>query len=202
MYAEQQTVLFLSKPVHQLKHLSDTQWSYRFFTVDAVYTTYGAILATLQVIAHGDDRNKVTEATDILLQVQSFKYLTALFLFWRVLSITRCLSDQLQSTKINMAKAADLVTASIETFCEFHSDKEWDKLYKYVTKLHDINEAPPRPRYQRCLPSRLSAEANVVLLETKGYKETMTANNGYKICLCYPVIDVVILELNRRFTGI
>ena len=47
---------------------------------------------------------------------------------------------------------------------EFRSGTEWDKLYKYVTQVarfHDINEAPPRPRRQRSLPSRLSAEANV-----------------------------------------
>ena len=175
-----------------------------FFAVDAVYTTYGAILATLQVMADGDDRKKATEATGILLQEQSFKYLTALFLFWRVLSITKGLSDQLQSTKMNMAKAVDLVTASIETLQEFRSDEEWDKLYKYVTdvaKLHDINEAPPRPRRQRRLPSRLSAEANVIVLKTIGFRKTVTASNDYKICLYYPVFDAVIPELNSRFAG-
>ena len=93
----------------------------------------------------------------------------AFFLFWHVLSITKGLSDQLQNTNMDMAKAADLVSASIETLQEFRSDTEWDKLYKYVTEVarfHDINEAPPRPRRQRSLPSRLSAEANVVILET------------------------------------
>ena len=205
IYVEQQSMLYPNKPVRQLQRLSDTRWACRFFAVDAVYTTYSAILATLQVIADGDDRKKANEATGILLQVQSFKYLTASFLFWCVLSITKGLSDQLQSTKMNMAKAADLVTASIETLQEFRSDEEWDKLYKYVTdvaKLHDINEAPPRPRRQRRLPSRLSAEANVIIaLETIGFRETVTASNDYKICLYYPVLDAVILELNSRFAG-
>ena len=48
----------------------------------------------------------------------------------------------LQSTKMNIAKAADLVTSSIETLQEFRSDEEWDKPHKYVTdvaKLHDSN---------------------------------------------------------------
>ena len=141
IYVEQQSMLCPNKPVRQLQHLSDTRWACRFFAVDAVYTTYGAILATLQVIADGNDRKKATEATGILLQVQSFKYLTALFLFWRVLSITKGLSDQLQSTKMNMAKAADLVTASIATLQEFcnDEDEEWDKLYKYVTDVAKLN---------------------------------------------------------------
>jgi len=82
IYVEQQTVLYPSKLVCQLQHLSDTWWACRLFATDAVHTTYGAIVATLQVIADGDDRSKATEATGILLQVQSFQYLTALFLFW------------------------------------------------------------------------------------------------------------------------
>ena len=115
IYVVQQSMLYPNKPVCQLQCLSDTRWACRFFSVDAVYTTNGAILATFQVIADGDDRKRATKATGILLQVQSFKYLTALFIFWRVLSITKGLSDQLQSTKMNMTKAADLVTTSIET---------------------------------------------------------------------------------------
>jgi len=80
-----------------------------------------------------------------------------------------------------MAKAADLFTASIETLCGFYSDKEWDKLYKYVTDVANINEAPARPCRQRCLPSKLSAEINVVVLETTDFRETMTASNDHKI---------------------
>ena len=49
------------------------------------------------------------------MQVRSFKYLIVLFLFWRVLSITKGLTDQLQNTNMDMEKAADLVSASIET---------------------------------------------------------------------------------------
>jgi len=204
IYIEQQTVLYPNKPVRQLQRLSDTRWACRFFAVDAVYTTYGAILATLQMIVDGDDREKATKAMGIFLQVQSFKFLTSLVLFWRVLSITKGLSDQLQNTKINLAKAADLVTASIKTLQEFRSDTEWDKLYKYVTdaaKLHDISEAPPRPRRQRRLPSRLSADAGVLVLETTGFRETLTASHDYKICLYYPVLDAIILELNSRFAN-
>ena len=55
IFVEQQSVLYPNKPVCHLQRLSDTCWACRFFAVDAVYATYGAILATLQVIADGDD---------------------------------------------------------------------------------------------------------------------------------------------------
>jgi len=115
--------------------------------------------------------------------VWSFKYLIASFLFWCVLSITKGLSDQLKNTNMDMAKAADLVSASIEMLQEFCSDTEWDKLYKCVAEVarsHDINEAPSRPCRQRSLPSRLSAEANVVVLETTGSREATSCSNDYK----------------------
>ena len=102
--------------------------------------------------------------------MQSFKYLTVLFLYWHVLSNIKGLSDQLQSSNMN-------------------------------AKLHDVNEAPPRLHHQRCLPSTLLAEANIIVLKTTGFREIMTVSNGYKICLYNPVLDAVILELNSRFAG-
>ena len=66
------------------------------------------------------------------MQIHSFKFLTTLVLFWQILSCTKGLSDQLQSININMAKAAELVTATIETLQHFRSDEEWGKMYKYV----------------------------------------------------------------------
>ena len=126
----QQSLLHPSKPVHQLQHLSDTRWACRYFAIEAVCSTYDVILATLQVIADGEDRLKAMEATGILFQIRSFKILIALVLFWQILFCTKSLSDQLQSSSINMAKAAELVDATLDTLHLFRSDLEWGKLYK------------------------------------------------------------------------
>ena len=57
-----------SIPISQHASSNDfTHWACRFFAVDAVYATYGVILATLQVIADGDDGRKATQAIGILL---------------------------------------------------------------------------------------------------------------------------------------
>ena len=69
----------------------------------------------MQSIMDGDDEVKATEASGIFLQIHSFKFLMTLVIFWRILSCTKGLSDHLQSTKIDMSKAADLVTATLET---------------------------------------------------------------------------------------
>ena len=95
--------------------MSDTRWACRYLAVDAVYSTCNAVLATLQIIMEGDDRTKAVEAQGILLQIKCFKFLVTLVLFWRILSCTKSLSDHLRSTDTDLAKASDLIEATLET---------------------------------------------------------------------------------------
>ena len=199
VYIQQQNVLHPDKPIHQLQKLSDTRWTCRFFAVEAVCSTFDAILATLQCLVEGDDKVKAVEAKGILLQIQCFKFLITLIMFWRILFLTKQLSDQLQSPRTDMAKAADLVTATMETLQQFRSDEEWSKLYKYVkdvASLHNIEIAPLRNTRSRTVPKRF---ADVIILETTGSREIATTNEDYKISLYFPVLDAMISELHSRF---
>ena len=195
VYIQQQNSLHPDKPIHQLQKLSDTRWTCRFAAVEAVCTTFDAILATLQCLVQGDDKLKAVEAKGILLQIQCFKFLITLIMFWRLLFLTKQLSDQLQSPHTDMAKAADLVTATMETLQQFRSDEEWNKLYKYVVdvaSLHNIEIAPLRSQRQRKMPKRFE---DVIILESTGSRET----DDYKISLYFPVLDAMISELCSRF---
>ena len=199
VYIQQQNALHPDKPIHQLQKLSDTRWTCRFAAVEAVCTTFDAILATLQCLVEGDDKLKAVEAKGILLQIKCFKFLITLIMFWRVLFLTKQLSDQLQSPHTDMAKAADLVTATMETLQQFRSDEEWIKLYKYVmdvASLHNIEVAPQRSQRQRTMPKRFE---DVIVLESTGSRETATTNDNYKISLYFPVLDAMISELRSRF---
>jgi len=85
---------------------------------------------------------------------------------------TKGLSDQLQSTHINMAKAAELATSTLETLQNFQSDDEWEKLYQYVKNvadLHNITESPPRPQRKRQMPQRCNVG---IVMETTGSRES------------------------------
>ena len=199
VYTHQQSLLHPNKPVHQLQRLSDTRWACRYSAVEAVCSTYDVILVTLQAIVDGEDRVKATEATGILFQVRSFKFLIALVLFWRILFCTKSLSDQLQSTSINMAKAADLVNATLDTLQLFRSDLEWQKHHKYTTDiaaLHHISVSSPRPQRQRQLPRRFD---DIMIMESTGARETVETSESYKISLYFPILDAIISELRNRF---
>ena len=201
VYMEKQSELHPGKPTHQIKPLSDTRWANcRFFSVEAVCSTFDVIVATLQYIADDGDKHKAIEARGILLQIQTFKFLITLILFWRILSLTKSLSDQLQSTDINIASAADLVGATIEVLQKFRSNEEWNKLYKYasdVASLNNISITSMRTKRQRKTPRKLD---DVIILESTGARELLTGSEEYKVSLYFPVLDAMIVELQHRFT--
>ena len=101
-------VLFPDKQPKQLQKLSDTRWACQYRAINAVCWTFDAVIETLQDIASSQDHVKGVEARGLLHQVQCFKFLLSLIIFDRVLSCTFSLSEQLQDSKVNLAKAADL----------------------------------------------------------------------------------------------
>lgn len=107
MYTEKQSILYPEKPARQLQHLSDTRWACRYDAVDAICSTFDAVVVALQSIMDGDDKAKAIEASGIFLQIHSFKFLMTLIIFWRVLFCTKRLSDHLQSKQMDISKAAD-----------------------------------------------------------------------------------------------
>ena len=80
----------------------------------------------------GDDRAKATAATGIFVAGAHFQLL---IIFWPILSCTKSLSAQLQSTCTDLAKAADLVPATTESLKEFRSDSAWEHLFKLMMLL-------------------------------------------------------------------
>ena len=157
IFFQKQDEVYPGKPTRQLQHLSDTRWACKYFAVEVVYSTYGAILAMLQAIIDGNDCAKVIEAEGILLQI-IFKFLVILSLFWHIFSSTKSLSDHLQGTQTNLVKP-------LETLQLF---KEWDNHYKYITKaasFFGIDVAHRRPCCNRQVPRRLQ---DGILLESRG----------------------------------
>ena len=91
----------------------------------------------------------------------------------------------LQSTQLDLARAADLVSVTVETLEEFRSDQEWQKVFKYcesVRKAHNVAPDTTNSR-SRKLPKCL---ADGVLLEDAGIRDT---SSDYKISLYYPILD-------------
>ena len=93
--------------------------------------------------------------------------------FRHVSSCTKSLSDQLQSRHLDLAKAADLVQATMTTVKEFRTDSQWNSIYKYavdVENLHSIRVEHSRPSRRKELLKRLQGG---IVLESTGVRDVM-----------------------------
>ena len=89
------------------------------------------------------------EAEGLLLQVSSFSFVISLVPFDWILSCTKQLSDQLQSTTIDLFRASELVSATKAMLSEFRSDDYWDRVYKYSTDIAQVHSIPTETESSR-----------------------------------------------------
>ena len=174
------------KQVHQLQQLTDTRWACRQGAVHAICCTFDAVLGTLEEIEDDNDRAKAMEARGLLLQVKRFKFVLSLVVFDRLLSCSKGLSDVLQSTQLELAKAADLVSALIETFEDVS-----------VSQHHTI-EAEVQKKRQSRQPRRLD---DTIVDTSLGHREAPPINcsEHFKVTLYFAVLDAFLSELKKRF---
>ena len=162
-----------------------------------------SILATLESIIEGDDKAKAMEANGIFFQIHTIKFIFLLVVFMRILSYTKRLSDQLQCKDIDMAKAVELVSGTVEILNELRDNEErWGQIVKCTkdfAELHDIDiTSSIRPRRRRVVPRRLEDD---IIMETTGVREHNSTYDQLKTSLYLPIIDCMLFELNQRFTS-
>ena len=200
IYVSEQSVHYPGKTIRQLQRLSDTRWACRQNAISTICCTFDAVVAALMKITNDGDGSRAAEARGLFLQVKSFKFILLLVIFDRLLTCSKGLSDLLQSSKIDLGKAGNLITATIETVEIFRSDSEWEKVLAYsknVAEQHGVPlESFIQSRRTREHPRRYD----------DGYIFTSTGSRSagtqldYKVSLYYPILDCFLAELKQRFT--
>ncbi len=201
VFIEKQKELYPGKLTKELKRLSDTRWACRSLTLDVICSTYDSIIASLEHITEDTDKAKAVEAVGLLHQVQSFKFLASLIIFQRVMSITKSLSDQLQSRTADLVHAASLIASTNDTLRDFRNDSVWDQTYKYICDVASLNnieegmiDGPSRRRKQ---PRRLE---DSIILESIGMRDPLNCSQSVKRNIYLPVLDHFLSELDSRFS--
>ena len=134
IYIEKQN-LQPDKQIRQLQRLVDTRWACSYNAINALCYTFDAVVSTLECVGSEND-DRAIEAKGLLHQINCFKFLILLIIFDRIFSSAHSLSQHLQNRKINLQKAVDLVSATIETVQFFRQDTEWEKLRDYSKSVH------------------------------------------------------------------
>lgn len=141
-----------------LVKLSDTRWSCRHTSINAVKTTISAIIQTLEDIAE-ESGNRAVEARGLLFQTKYFHFFLSLSWHLTVFSITGNLSNLLQAKELHYAAAATCIEATKQTIIDLRNETVWQNIWQESVKLaekHDVDISPLRPRRTRRLPSHLN----------------------------------------------
>lgn len=113
IYVQYQKELNPGTAPQELKHLYDTCWSCRHYAICLIKSTLALIFATLEDVVGASDRNEAVEAQGLLLQFQKFTFFLCLLVFDSIFAIATKLSDTFQALKVDIAAAAQLVSAQV-----------------------------------------------------------------------------------------
>ena len=200
LFLDKQKVLHPDKRPIELQRLCETRWTARCNSVNAVCQTFDSLVATLSEIAEGDpDPDKAVTARGLLHQVKSISFLISLVSFDQILSSTKHLSDQLQSSHVDLATAVDLVKSTRSALQEYRTDEKWDKVFKYVIDLADMHDIATESHARKRKPPQHLDDS--VVFESTGSREptSTSVSNTLKITFYFPTLDTFLAELNNRF---
>ena len=183
-----------------MQRLSDTRWACRYLSLDVIASTFDSILATLDSIAEGNNKPRAIEATGLLHQIHSFKFISCLVIFLHIMGITKSLSDQLQSKEIDLALAADLVISTSDTLKTLRSDDTWDHIYKYITEVATIHNIVVQELRQCWRPHRVDDFVSFQSTASTGHRESLNSSESLKTNIYFPVLDHILSEIDHRFT--
>ena len=108
------------------------------------------------------------------------------------------LSDQLQSEDIDMSKAVQLASATVETLSELRGEERQGQVVQYTNQVAAVNNLSINssncPECTKSVPQRFQDD---IILETTGVKEDTTCYDQLKTSIYLPVIDCMLSEMNQ-----
>lgn len=176
----------------KLKSLSDTRWSCRIEAIKSVVNTLPVIVQTLQTISD-NDVNYGSEANNLLNCILHFEFIFCLFLLKSVFEQTNILSKYLQSPSINYAVVKEMSVKTYDSLQDLRSDESFNKCWELSQNLVKNNGfLPPKfPRNRKISHKKLGG-GHV-------FPEFHDEKSYYRISIYFPVLDIVMKEINDRF---
>ena len=182
----------------QLKQLSNTRWSCRHSSIQAVLSTYTVLIATLEEIS--DTRHdRSVQARGLLHQVKIFPFLLSLVLFEKVFSITNSLSNLLQAEHISYAAVASCIKATKTTLSDLRSEAAWRKVWDQAISIAEKNGLSVTPRRPRRTPI-MSRQLDGFIVDSASASQRATCTEDYRTQVYYSTLDILLQEMNNRFS--
>lgn len=130
-----QSEMFEGAP-RELQRLSDSRWACRYITCRNLTVRLSAVKRVLEDISEESHPDRAVEARGLLGQID-LNFTGLLSAFKKVLGSTTFLSDMLQSPKLDLSKAVDLIGALKQTFEEYRSETYLNSLWDEIMQTCD-----------------------------------------------------------------
>ena len=110
-----------------------------YVAVNAVCRTYDFLILTVEEVAESSTYTQQLQARGLDHQLKSFSFLVALVRFDCILTCTKKLSDQLQSSSIDLSLASELAFATKSLLTDYRTVEYWQKVYDYATEVANLH---------------------------------------------------------------
>jgi len=172
-----------------LARSGDTRWSSHYKSVVNLLLMFDSILEVLKdVVEKGEDWKQKANASNLIEALTTFDFIFSCFFMRKVLGITNELSQALQRKEQDIMNAVSLVIIA-----KFHlqdlRDNGWDSLLDEAQSFCSIFKIDV-----------LNMEDMWVAKRSQRRGEGMTNQHFYCVEFFYVVIDMILQELNNRFT--
>ena len=210
-WVDLQKDLYPGEQIRELKRLSDTRWACRVDACRVIRDRFAALVRLLDEIGNETHADRAVDAKGLLAQLNA-QFVMKLVVLTDILVQTSKLSNMLQSTDVDLAKAAELTEVLISQLQDQRSNQtSFDPLWNEVqttVESHgfDIEDIDPTQRKRkRRMPQRLE---EAILLEhrpldgVQGDAQThATIKDEVRAHFVYRILDRMISEMKRRFNS-
>ena len=125
----------------ELGRLSDTRWACRYRNVSVIKERFTVIIDVLNEVQHLGDAEIRVQAQGLARDVQSCKFVASLYVFCRILSISKSVSDVLQSSTINISASVKVISAMITSILELREKPSlYEDIFNDVRKVCSSHE--------------------------------------------------------------
>uniref|UniRef100_A0A8C4RMG3 HAT C-terminal dimerisation domain-containing protein n=1 Tax=Erpetoichthys calabaricus TaxID=27687 RepID=A0A8C4RMG3_ERPCA len=118
----------------ELQQLSDTRWACRFVALHNIMDRLPALKKILQEMAQERRGEKSSEARGLLAQIDQ-EFVVHLVMLLKLFGETKLLSDMLQSSTVDLSRAADLAEGLVHTLTDFRQESFFDNLWDEVLNI-------------------------------------------------------------------
>lgn len=175
----------------KLQQLCHTRWIQRHDSVLTFLELYPAIISSLEILSDDSDRETSSKASNLLISIQDFQFLTSLHIINKIFGISIFFCKVLQKTQIDLGEALTYATHLSSELKKIrdNADNEFKIIFNQILNLSEkYNITIKTPRLSKKQVHRNNIPCN----DTETY---------YKIAIFIPFLDTFLQSIEDRFVN-